>query len=200
MFCNNCGTPILDGTYFCPNCGTPVNPCPVNAPKKKHYAIFISLIVLIIAAIAACLIIFVFNPTSGNSPKGVANKFMKSMVKGDLNGMNKCMLPDVLDGFSDSYLYWTADKFEGILDNGGKIQYKIYSYKKFDKDKLNNFKESLEYYFDVKTNKIKEVGTVKGKYIISDTGYTDESKDVTIFVVKYGSKWYVVSFDEVRIY
>ena len=91
MYCSNCGTPVNDNDKFCPECGAPVEPArqepreeartaaspapapvsePTSAPKKKtHKALWIALICIALALIAAAVAVFAIRPWEKCAPR-----------------------------------------------------------------------------------------------------------------------------------
>lgn len=81
MFCTKCGAQVGDNDKFCPECGTPIESAPNTAagsrpaeitpaaaydpqpaPKKSHKALWIVLICVAAAVVAACVLLLVLRP------------------------------------------------------------------------------------------------------------------------------------------
>ncbi len=180
--------PIYNQPVY-PNQAMPYNMAPVNAPKKKHTGLIVALIVLILAAIAACLILFVFKPGSNDSPMGVAKKCMKAFINDDYKGVENCHHSDLENLGDDSYDY--LEIFSEGQAEGGKITYEFHDYQKLTKYQLDELKENVEAYCGHYSNDITEAGIVDCDYTMKGSESWDDSETLYFLVVKYKGKWYV---------
>ena len=212
MFCNNCGTPISDGTYFCPNCGNPINSIPTNSqpfypdsnmsfdndsplykPRTLSPKLIVILLVLLGIIIVACIVLCFFNPFSKNNPKGVAEKYMKAMSTADTNAIHDLHTYSLHYSEDKSYSY--AQLIDDELKNYSKITYKVNDYKKLDKKHLNFLKCMVLMYRTDDLN-ITEAGIVDCTYTVrNELKRTTRSETLYLVVVKLDKKWYLYYLD-----
>ncbi len=223
MFCSKCGNQIPDGEKVCPVCGAPVEETPlVNAaarsPKTKLIALGAAALAVILIAI-----IVISSIVTGSSAAGVAKKFTKASLSGNLRKAdgynlistgqrfedsakdNDMDLEEYLDEYykCDSMKEFWSDRQEDVKDSleeeyGKHVKVKIEKIKKVDKytnSELKDFRENNESRFDEYDLDVDKVKAVSEVTLkVKIKGSEDDDKeDVTWTMVKYKGKWRVWS-------
>lgn len=202
MFCPNCGTELKEGYAFCTKCGSPVQPAgapnpsvaprpfaasrPAGAPKKKHTALLIAIIAVVSVAVLVCVLLFVFDHVLSNTPKGVAEKYMKALARGDVDAIDELRYPGTKDDGDDSDFF--ADEIREIIEEGGRFTYSIHEY-----DELSEYEmEGIRYeagYHNFDADRIQEADIFYYSYTIRGSG-SHEPGMLYLIVLKIENKWY----------
>ena len=231
MFCAKCGAENPSDNLFCGKCGAPLEnnevvventPAP-EAPqtlqesvtnnevkpvkKKSKKGIIIALVILILILIAAgCIIFFACRPGSSNTPKGVTEKLIKGVAKGDADALQDCNYGAYTPypTYNMSYIYASIVR-QAMWESTdkAKITYKVHDYYKAkdeEKERLekNIYKETNQFlgYESDFPEEIDEAGYVSVVLRISDSVTSDCSQTLYAVVVKIDGEWFVYSLED----
>ena len=223
MFCPKCGAAVPDNSQFCPKCGAPApggasaaaqpapepvpSPAPQpSSPKLSTKAVGIG--IAVIAVIAVLLLAFVVVPgCTGGDPKGVVGGYVEATFKGDAKALWNLVVPEMreaaldrndmdedefIDLLDDSMSY-TVDNLDDYLGDDWTFTYEITDEDDLDEDDLDELKDNYSSWYDA------DIDPEAGKEfevevsISSADGETDESREMTVVVVKSGGKWYLAN-------
>lgn len=193
MFCKKCGAEIDDDAVFCPKCEANLGEAPVENKGKKSNkaALIISLIVII--AIVAGSILLICKPFNKQNAQRAAKNFIEATITGDKTKIKKYCIPldsSNLKLYILNRLYSLSDDLLKYKDNGLTLSYKLDDYQKsLDSDHISF--EDLASSLNLKEQKIKEIGSVDVTISVSN----GEELTVSLYMIKYGNKWYIWGSD-----
>ncbi len=201
-FCSNCGTVIPEGSPVCPTCGAPA-PAPQQAPtggKKKNLIGIIIAVVAVVLVVVLCASLF-----GGNSPKSVADDYMKATFKQQdagkvLDLIHKDVIKAACDDedMSRKELEEEAqdmfDEMFEFLDDScdeWKVDWEIKDVEDLDDDELEEIQDYYDDDYDLKVKDAKMVEIEANIEVTVDDETEDQDQDIEIYVVKVGGKWYL---------
>lgn len=210
MICEKCGTQNAEGIENCVRCGEPLQQEPTQNPKSKKTTLLDffkdlpgnkeKLIALIAVAAAALIFVVIILCLifGGNSPKAVAEKYVKGATKPNYSAVVKLIHKDVLDEADDDdirdniKLYNRSVKrlFEETYGDSWKIDITSVDEDELKKSKLRDIKDYYDDEYDLEVTDAREVE------IEVDIEGEDEDgeEEFTIIVIKIGGKWYLHNF------
>ncbi len=164
-------------------------PNPLNGVMEKVKTVDKKVLYAVIAVVVVLLFVLLLG-SSGS--KGVAKKYAKYYVKGDHRKIAELIQDNIeeksFDGDAKDHF---KEVFEGLEDEDVDIKsYKILDSYKYNKDKLEDFKESCDKLYGIDEDDIKGVH----QYLIKLKAKVDGEPDVeykTLIVFKVENKWYV---------
>ncbi len=220
-FCGNCGTMMDDSAAVCGNCGTPLsnNAQPANKANPlegvlkgvkngNKNTLIKGGIAAVVAVVVLVLIISLF---SGGSDKAV-KKLIKAYDKENAAAIVKLTPEFMINYAEDIYGSWgeeyDAEKEiekeiesfyemmeEEDLEGNLKFSYKIKDEDKLDKDDLEDVAEEMEAMFDDFDEKKLKAAVEYEVDVTVKAGGEKENLDLEVYVIKYGGKWYVFSYE-----
>lgn len=201
-FCSNCGTIIPEGSPVCPTCGAPA-PAPQQAPtggSKKGLVGILIAVVAVVLVVVLCVALL-----GGNSPKSVADDYMKAMFKQqDAGKMLSLIHKDILDAayeeadmdkdeFEEELQDMMDMMYEGLDDECDEwnVTWEIGDVDDVDDDELEDIQDYYDDDYDVKVKDAKTVEINATVEVTVDDETEEEDTDMEIIVVKIGNKWYL---------
>ncbi len=200
-FCSNCGAVVPEDSAFCPACGTVSEQTEnTNGLKDKLVNNKKNIIIVVAAVLVVVLCVVLFG---GNSPKKIAQTYLKAHYKTangnaiakvlpkdyikyvmDEEDVSKKEIVEALDEQCEDAIDWMEDAYDDC-----KISWKIKDVEDAKKAETKDIKEYYDDEYDIKVKKVKVVeAEVTVKYD-DDGDKEEEDFDVDIYVVKIGGKW-----------
>jgi hypothetical protein len=221
---------VPEDTRFCPDCGEPIvrasevtettaqqttasqttvpqNPWDV-APKKKSALALpkkaIGILGGVVVAIVLLIIIFSGGKGAG-SPKKAATNYVKAVLSGNLNKVQKYSAFDLVEQYSQDYdvstkeakaqLSTSIKAISALIKN---VSVKVKSSEKLTGDDFDDALDDIEWslwYYD-EPDKILDISKITEIYAVkiemTATFYGEKDTDTETFtVVKIGGKWFV---------
>lgn len=221
MFCPKCGKEIAQDAMFCKHCGHYVsgtgnggNRMTGTVPQRHSPADYKGLLRKYgkyLIAVAGLIIVIILGKSllscsSGDSYKGIVDKYMNAMKSCDVQGVLAC-LPESEQRNSNTVDLVTRELIggsgqTGIIDSPYEVKYQIGSTEKMTEADMEFYSRNGEevvdgYYITVTVSQSLDGITIEGEAV---GGAIKRSKDYTLLVGKIGRKWYVLRYMEFTYY
>ena len=182
----------------------------LNGVKKGDKS---SIIKIGVAAVAVIAVIILISSLSTSGSEKVIKKFIQAYDNEKPEAVVKVLPPFLKDAMVEAYgdeddfldeideeIKDFYDDMEDELDTDKlSFKYEIDDVEKYDKDEVEERAEAIEsvcerYDIDFDEDKLKEVYEYEIEVTVKGGG-DKEKVDLEMLVVKYGGKWYVLSYD-----